>query len=130
MIAILVIYIYYKRILINHIIWHCQKCDEHGKLCQCIVSALAYLKELFPYVNSCGYLKYSRMRVACGGLQNLHIHNWGVDSSFVWYIISAVAALHCLALAEQEDRRELAPKDLWPLEWLVAFVDGCIDTRG
>ena len=41
------------------------------------------------------------------------------------YIISAVAALHYLALAEEQ-----APKYLWPLEWLVACVDGCIDTRG
>ena len=75
----------------------------------------------------------------------------------VWYIISAVAAGSLSgfreqeerskrrgargeeqeekskrrgARGEQEERREQAPKDLWLLEWLVACVDGSIDTRG
>ena len=73
------------------------------------------------------------MLVACGiGLQKRCMHNWGVVNSFVWYIISVVhyRSAHCLAIAEQEERRKQAPKDLWPLEWLVACVDGCIDARG
>ena len=41
------------------------------------------------------------------------------------YVISAVAALHSLL----SGARGQAPKDLWPLEWFVACVDGCISTR-
>ena len=41
---------------------------------------------------------------------------WGVVNSSKRYIITAVAASHCPALAEQEERRELAPKEFWPLE--------------
>ena len=33
-------------------------------------------------------------------------------------------------LAEPEERREQALKDLWPLEWFVSCVDGFIDARG
>ena len=64
------------------------------------------------------------------GQQKLCMHNWGMVNSFVWYIISVVVSLHCLALAEREDRKEQAATDLWPLEWFVMCVDGCIDTRG
>ena len=52
------------------------------------------------------------------------MHNLGVVNSFVWYIISVIAAPHCLALVETEQ----VPKDLWPLDWFVVCVDGCIDT--
>ena len=38
-----------------------------------------------------GYLKYSRMLVACGiCLQKPSVHNWGVDNSFLWYVTSTV----------------------------------------
>ena len=37
--------------------------------------------------------------MACGiGLQKLCMHNWAMDNSFVWYIISTIAALHTLVL--------------------------------
>ena len=53
--------------------------------------------------------------MACGiGVQKLCVHNLGVVNSLVWYIIIVVAASHCLALAEREERIEQAPKDLWP----------------
>ena len=84
-----------------------------------------YLKELCPYLSSRGYLKYCRMLVACAtGLQKLYMHNWGVVNS-VWYIISTVGA-HCLALAWRRGTKEF----VWPLEWFVVCVIGCIDTRG
>ena len=77
-------------------------------------------KELCPYVSSCGYLKYSRMLVACGiGLQKLCMHSWGVVNSLVWYIISAVVALDCLAYRG----REQAPKDLWHV-YMAALTRG------
>ena len=53
---------------------------------QVIFTFLLYFlfKEMCPYVSSCGYLKYTL--VACGiGLSKLHVHNWGVVNSFVWY---------------------------------------------
>ena len=68
--------------------------------------------------------------MACGiGVQKLCMHNLGVVNSFAWYIIIVVVASHCLALAEWLERSEQAPKDLWPLEWFVACVEGCIYTR-
>ena len=35
----------------------------------------------------------------------LCVHNWGMVNQFLWYIMNAVAAPHCLALDEQEERR-------------------------
>ena len=69
------------------------------------------------------------MLVACGiGLQKIRVHNESVVNLLVWYIISAVAAPHWLAFAEREERREQAPKDLWPLEWLGACIHRCFGT--
>ena len=61
-------------------------------------SGLEKYKEACPYVCSHGYHNTGSMLEACGiGLKKQYTHNWGVVNSFMWYIISVVATLHCLA---------------------------------
>ena len=63
--------------------------------------------------------------MACGiGLKKLHMHNWGVVNSFMWYITT----LSGFSGMRGEERAASPLADLWLLEWFVAYVDGCIDT--
>ena len=48
------------------------------------------------------------------------------------FVVHYQAALSCLALTEQEERgvqEHSQLKDLWLLEWFVAYVDSCIYTN-
>ena len=70
--------------------------------------------------------------MACGiGLQKLHVHNWGVvNSCVVYYQCSCTLSGFSGARGEGGNKCLSQSKDIWPFEWFVVCVDGCIDTRG